>query len=69
VSVADLGGAGCRVLMEGARYDLEDCPWRSGRSDAYLFRIVDERTPLEAPLTIRPRSPVAEPLGSAPTSD
>jgi hypothetical protein len=60
VAVADLGASGCRVAVGDARYDLEDCPWRSGRSDANLFRVVDERTPLAPPVDLRPTSPVAE---------
>jgi hypothetical protein len=60
VVVADLGDSGCRVLVDRARYDVEDCPWRTGRVDANLFRVVDERTPLAPPVDLRPKPPVEE---------
>lgn len=66
VVVADLGATGCRVAVGDARYDVEECPWRSGRADAALFRVVDERTPLPPPLSVQPRPPV--PVG-APQSE
>ena len=66
VVVADLGAAGCRIAVGDARYDVEECPWRSGRADAGLFRVVDERTPLEPALRIRVRSPVSGELVESP---
>ena len=60
--VADLGASGCRVAVGDARYDVEECPWRSGRADASLFRVVDERTPLPPPISAQPRSPL--PVGT-----
>jgi hypothetical protein len=60
VAVADLSAAGCRVQVGDARYDLEECPWRTGRADANLFRVVDERTPLAPPVDLRPRPPVQD---------
>ena len=56
--VADLGASGCRVAVGEARYDVEECPWRSGRADASLFRVVDERTPLPPAISVQPRSPI-----------
>jgi hypothetical protein len=65
--VADLGDRGCRVAVADARYDLEECPWRTGRSDASLFRVVEERTPVPSPLVVRPiRPPI--PIGDTPES-
>jgi hypothetical protein len=58
VVVAELGASGCRVAVGDARYDLEECPWRSGRADASLFRVVDERTALPPPLSVGPQSPL-----------
>jgi hypothetical protein len=58
VVVADLGASGCRVAVGDTRYDVEDCPWRSGRADANLFRVVNERTPLDPPVRIQPISPL-----------
>jgi len=60
--VADLGASGCRVAVGDARYDVEECPWRSGRADAGLFRVVDERTPLPPPISVQPRPPL--PVGT-----
>jgi hypothetical protein len=48
------------VLVDRARYDVEDCPWRTGRVDANLFRVVEERAPLAPPVDLRPRPPVEE---------
>lgn len=68
VVVAELGTAGCRIAVGDARYDVEECPWRSGRVDATLFRVVDERTPLEPPFHVRLRSPVTgEPISLPPS--
>jgi hypothetical protein len=66
VVVADLGTAGCRIAVGEARYDVEECPWRSGRADASLFRVVDERTPLDPPLRVRVRSPLSGELVELP---
>jgi len=66
VVVADLGTSGCRISVGDARYDVEECPWRSGRADAVLFRVVDERTPLPPAITMRPTPPL--PVG-APRSE
>ena len=66
VVVVNLGESGCRVAVGDARYDLEECPWRSGRADASLFRIVEERTPLPPPLVVRPMPPL--PVGPSPQS-
>ncbi len=68
VVVADVGAVGCRVAVDDARYDVEDCPWRSGRADASLFRVVDERTPLEPPLRIRVQSPLSGELVEVPAA-
>jgi hypothetical protein len=72
VVVVDLGESGCRVAVGDTRYDLEECPWRTGGTDAGLFRVVDERTPLPPPLTLRPASPptvIAPPQsGPAPST-
>jgi hypothetical protein len=66
VVVADLASVGCRVAVGEARYDVDECPWRSGRADASWFRIVDERTPLEPPIRIRLISPLTgEPVDPA----
>ncbi|MEO8465563.1 MAG: tetratricopeptide repeat protein [Gammaproteobacteria bacterium] len=67
IVVADLGASGCRALVGDARYDLVECPWRSGRADADLFRVVDEKTPLPPPFVLRPRSPST--VGSSPLSE
>ena len=67
VAVADLGASGCRVGVGDTRYDLEDCPWRSGRADASLFRVVDERTPLPPAVSFRPTPPL--PVGATPQSE
>ena len=69
VVVADVGAAGCRIAVDDARYDVEDCPWRSGREDASLFRVVDDRTPLEPPLRIRVQSPRSGELVEFPRAD
>jgi hypothetical protein len=61
VVVADLGATGCRVMVGDARYDIEECPWRTDRADAGLFRVVDERTPLEPAIRVQPTSPLAPP--------
>jgi hypothetical protein len=66
VVVVDLGVSGCRVAVGDARYDLEECPWRTGRADASLFRVVEERTPLPPPLVVRPTPPL--PVGPSPQS-
>lgn len=58
VVVANLGASGCRVLLGASRYDVVECPWRTGGADASLFRVVDERTPLAAPVDVRPTPPV-----------
>jgi hypothetical protein len=65
--VADLGASGCRVAVGDARYDLEECPWRSGRADAALFRVVAERTPVPPAVSIQPRPPL--PVGPTPQSE
>jgi hypothetical protein len=65
VVVADLAESGCRIAFGDARYDVEECPWRSGSPDAVLFRILDERTPLESPLRISVRSPLTGELVEA----
>jgi len=57
VVVADLGEAGCRVAVGGARYDIEECPWRTGRADASLFRVVEEKTEIPPPFVLQPRPP------------
>ena len=67
VVVVDLGTSGCRVAVDDARYDLEECPWRTGRADADLFRVVEERTPLAPPVVVRPRPPI--PVGPSPQSE
>jgi tetratricopeptide (TPR) repeat protein len=67
VVVVDLGTSGCRVAVGDARYDLEECPWRTGRADAGLFRVVEERTPLAPPVVVRPRPPL--PVGPSPQSE
>jgi len=67
IVVADLGASGCRVSVGDARYDVEECPWRSGRADAALFRVVDERTPLPPPLSFQPTPPL--PTGTTPQSE
>jgi hypothetical protein len=64
--VADLGDSGCRVAVADARYDLEECPWRTGRADASLFRVVEERTPVPPPFVVRPVPPL--PIGPTPES-
>lgn len=61
--VADLGASGCRVAVGDARYDVQECPWRSGRADASLFRVVDERTPLPPPIRVQPTPPL--PVGES----
>ena len=67
VVVVDIGESGCRVAVGDARYDLEECPWRTGRADASLFRVVEERTPLGSPLAgRRPPLPGGPPLQSVP---
>jgi tetratricopeptide (TPR) repeat protein len=66
VVVVNIGESGCRVSVGDARYDLEECPWRTRRADASLFRVVEERTPLPPPLVVRPRPPL--PVGASPQS-
>ncbi|MEO8467742.1 MAG: hypothetical protein ABI640_20650 [Gammaproteobacteria bacterium] len=63
--VLDLGESGCRVAVGAARYDLEECPWRNGRADANLFRVVEENTPTPPPLVRRPIPPIAVIRGEA----
>jgi hypothetical protein len=65
--VADLDASGCRVAVGDARYDLEECPWRSGRADANLFRVVEERTPVPPPFVLRPTPPL--PVGPTPQDE
>jgi hypothetical protein len=65
--VADLGASGCRVAVGEARYDLEECPWRTGRADVNLFRVVEERTPVPPPFVVRPIPPL--PVGPSPQSE
>ena len=64
--VADLGASGCRVAVGDARYDVLECPWRSGRADAGVFRVVDERTPVPPAIRFQPTPPL--PVG-APQSE
>jgi tetratricopeptide (TPR) repeat protein len=64
VVVVDLGASGCRVAVNDARYDLEEGPWRTGRADASLFRVVEERTPLPPPFALRITPPL--PVGPSP---
>jgi hypothetical protein len=63
--VVDLGESGCRVAVGAARYDLEECPWRTGRADASHFRVVEERTLVPPPFVVRPAPPTL-PVGAAP---
>ena len=67
VVVVDLGESGCRVAVGDTRYDLEECPWRTGRTDVGLFRVVEEGTPLSPPLVVRPAPPL--PIGPTPQSE
>ena len=67
VVVVDLGESGCRVAVGDTRYDLEECPWRTGRADAGLFRVEEERTPLPPAVVGRPTPPLA--VGPTPQSE
>jgi hypothetical protein len=60
--VAEFGTSGCRVAVGDARYDVEECPWRSGRADAALFRVLEERTPVPARVRVQPTPPL--PVGA-----
>jgi hypothetical protein len=67
----DLGATGCRILWHGARYDVDDCPWRSGSSRAQeapsLYTIVDDKVRTQSPILFQPTLPL--PLGDTPASE
>ena len=69
--IVDLGATGCRILWHGARYDVDDCPWRAGASRAQeaptLYTIVDDKVRTQPALPLLPTPPV--PLGDTPGSE
>ncbi|HUO66556.1 MAG TPA: tetratricopeptide repeat protein [Gammaproteobacteria bacterium] len=69
--IVDLGASGCRILWHGARYDIDDCPWRAGSTRAQeapaLYSIVDDKVRTQPAISFRPTPPV--PLGAAPASE
>jgi hypothetical protein len=68
--IVDLGATGCRILWHGARYDVDDCPWRAGSARAQeaptLYAIVDDKVRTQSAILFQPTPPL--PLGDTPAS-
>jgi hypothetical protein len=69
--IVDLSASGCRILWHGARYDLDDCPWRASspraREAPTLYAIVDDKVRTQPAIPILPAPPV--PRGETPASE
>jgi tetratricopeptide (TPR) repeat protein len=69
--IVDLGASGCRILWHGARYDVDDCPWRAGSARAQeaptLYAIVDDKVRTQPAIQFLPTPPV--PIGDSPASE
>ncbi len=69
--IVDLGATGCRILWHGARYDVDDCPWRAGSARAQeapaLYSIVDDKVRTQSAILLPARPPMS--LGDTPASE